>query len=90
MICFVELTDAVDKFAKAEAMCAFAGAVKAAEAAAVAAPPELIEAAALASAKGFQTDLKATGVHAELHGVRPIEVVGYVGVTKPKYPTRRH
>lgn len=29
-----ELTDAVDKFAKAEAMCAFAGAVKAAEAAA--------------------------------------------------------
>lgn len=29
-----ELTDAVDKYAKAEAMCAFAGAVKAAEAAA--------------------------------------------------------
>lgn len=29
-----ELTDAVEKYAKAEAMCAFAGAVKAAEAAA--------------------------------------------------------
>ncbi|XP_050296048.1 uncharacterized protein LOC126735967 [Anthonomus grandis grandis] len=84
-----ELTDAVDKYAKAEAMCAFAGAVKAAEAAAYAAPPELVEEAALASARGFETDVKATGVHGELEGVRPIEVVGYVGVTKPKYPTKR-
>lgn len=70
-------------------MCEFADAVKAAEAAAGAAPPELVEEAALASARGFQTDVKTTSIHGELEGVRPIEVVGYVGVTKPKYPTKR-
>lgn len=84
-----ELTDAVDKLAKAEQMCEFAGAIKAAEAAAVAAPPDLVEEAALASARGYQTDVKATRVQGELEGVRPIEILGYVGVTKPKYPTKR-
>ncbi|CAG9766672.1 unnamed protein product [Ceutorhynchus assimilis] len=84
-----DLSDAVDKLAKAEAMCAFAGAVRAAEAAAHQAPPELVEEAALASARGYQTDLKATSIQGEIVGVRPIEVLGYVGVTKPKYPTKR-
>ncbi|KAH1022198.1 hypothetical protein HUJ04_011629 [Dendroctonus ponderosae] len=84
-----ELTDAVDKLAKAEQMCDFAGAIQAAEAAAVAAPPDLVEEAALASARGYQTDVKATRVQGELEGARPIEILGYVGVTKPKYPTKR-
>ncbi|XP_048523274.1 uncharacterized protein LOC109541561 isoform X2 [Dendroctonus ponderosae] len=84
-----ELTDAVDKLAKAEQMCEFAGAIQAAEAAAVAAPPDLVEEAALASARGYQTDVKATRVQGELEGARPIEILGYVGVTKPKYPTKR-
>ncbi|XP_066252114.1 uncharacterized protein [Euwallacea similis] len=80
-----ELNTAVEKFAKAEAMCAFADGVKAAEAATVTAPPDLVEEAALASSRGFQTDLKVTNVYGESQGLRPIEVVGYVGVTKPKY-----
>ncbi|KAL1506280.1 hypothetical protein ABEB36_005672 [Hypothenemus hampei] len=84
-----ELVDAVEKFATAEARCAFAGAVKAAEAAAVAAPPDLVEEAALASARGFQTDIKASSVQGELQGLRPVEVLGYIGVTNPKYPTKR-
>ncbi|XP_023012337.2 uncharacterized protein [Leptinotarsa decemlineata] len=83
-----ELTDAVDKLAKAEAMCAFAGAVKAAEAAAEAAPPELAEEAAVASARGFQTEVHTSEIREELTGVKPMEVIGYIGVTKPKYPLK--
>ncbi|XP_066137456.1 uncharacterized protein [Euwallacea fornicatus] len=85
-----DLNAAVQSFAKAETMCAFADAVRAAEAATVAASPHLIEEAALASARGLQTDLKVTNVRGESQGLRPIEVIGYVGVTKPKYPTKRN
>lgn len=80
-----ELTDAVDKLAKAEAMCAFEGAVRAAEAAAASAPPEYAEEAAAAGAQGFQTELtNVSVVQQEFDGVKPIEVVGYVGITRPK------
>ncbi|XP_072384104.1 uncharacterized protein [Diabrotica undecimpunctata] len=88
MIPDTELSDVVDKFAKAEAMCAFAGAVKAAEAAAEAAPPELAEEAALASARIYQSELNATEIKEEFSGIRPMEVIGYIGVTKPKYPVK--
>ncbi|KAF7276296.1 hypothetical protein GWI33_010692 [Rhynchophorus ferrugineus] len=84
-----ELADAVEKLAKAEAMCAFAGAVQAAEAAAEAAPPELAEEAAVASARGFQTEVATSSFHQSVGSYRPIEVLGYVGITKPKFPTRR-
>ncbi|XP_030765055.1 uncharacterized protein LOC115889250 [Sitophilus oryzae] len=84
-----ELADAVEKLAKAETMCAFAGAVQAAEAAAEAAPPELAEEAAVASARGFQTEVATSNFHQNISGVRPIEVIGYIGITKPKYPTKR-
>lgn len=84
-----ELTDAVDKLAKAEAMCAFADAVRVAEAAAKAAPPGQAEEAAVASVKGLQTDVKTTNIIREtLPGSRPIEVLGYVGVTHPKLPKK--
>ncbi|KAG5879953.1 hypothetical protein JTB14_024546 [Gonioctena quinquepunctata] len=75
-----ELTDAVDKFAKAEAMCAFAGAVKAAEAAAEAAPPELAEEAAVASARGFQTEIHTSEIREEISGEKPMEVIGYIDI----------
>ncbi|CAG9836222.1 unnamed protein product [Diabrotica balteata] len=88
MIPDTELSDVVDKFAKAEAMCAFAGAVKAAEAAAEAAPPELAEEAALASARIYQSELNATEIKEEFSGIRPMEVIGYIGVTKPKHPVK--
>ncbi|XP_060531518.1 uncharacterized protein LOC132705102 [Cylas formicarius] len=84
-----ELSEAVDKLAKAEAMSKFAGAVRAAEAAAKSVPPELAEEAAVASARGFQTEVQTTNIHHDFDGDRPMEVVGYIGITKPKYATRR-
>ncbi|XP_017784649.1 PREDICTED: uncharacterized protein LOC108568212 [Nicrophorus vespilloides] len=83
-----ELYDAVDKFAKAEAIVAFEGAVRAAETAAANAPPELAEEAAVAGAKGYQAEL-TTVVKQKVPGVKPIEVIGYVGVTRPKFAAKR-
>ncbi|KAF2899685.1 hypothetical protein ILUMI_06492 [Ignelater luminosus] len=82
-----ELLDAVDKLAKAEAMIAFEGAIKAAEKAAANAPPELAEEAAAAGAKGFQAELTGL-VKQEIPGIKPIEVIGYVGITRPKKPKK--
>ncbi|CAH1103881.1 unnamed protein product [Psylliodes chrysocephalus] len=83
-----ELTDAVEKLAKAEAMCAFAGAVKAAEEAAEAAPPGFAEEAALASARIFQSEITATEIREHVQGNTPMEVIGYIGITKPKNPVK--
>lgn len=84
-----ELTTAVDQLAKAEAMCSFAGAVKAAEAALEQAPPGKEEEAAAAGVKVFNTDVaEASFINETLPGVRPVEVLGYVGVTAPKYPRK--
>lgn len=80
-----ELSDAVLKFAKAEAIVAFEGAVRAAERAAAEAPPELAEEAAAAGARGYQAELTGV-VRDKVPGDRPIEVIGYVGITKPKNP----
>ncbi|KAF5293326.1 hypothetical protein FQR65_LT01629 [Abscondita terminalis] len=82
-----ELLLAVDKLAKAEAMCTFEGAVRAAEEAAASAPPEHVEEAAAAGAQGFEARL--TGViKQQIDGVKPVEVIGYVGITKPNKPKK--
>ncbi|EFA02774.2 uncharacterized protein LOC103312754 [Tribolium castaneum] len=81
-----ELTDAVEKFAKAESMSHYTEALQAAEEAAQNAPPELMEQAAAAEARRIQTELSQ--VKETIPGVRPIEVVGYVGITKPVHPKR--
>ncbi|XP_044255209.1 uncharacterized protein LOC123005491 [Tribolium madens] len=83
-----ELTDAVEKFAKAESMSHYAEALQAAEEAAQNAPPELMEQAAAAEARRIQTQLSK--VKETIPGVRPIEVVGYVGITKPYHPKKPH
>lgn len=78
-----DLKEAVDRLAKAEAMCSFAGAVKAAEEAAAAAPPELAEEAAAAGARGFKASI--TGFLQETEDrAKPVEVIGYIGITRPK------
>lgn len=83
-----ELTEAVEKLAKAEAACHFAGAVRAAEEAAAAAPPELAEEAAAAGARDFRAEVtdmfRDTGGDKE----KPIEIIGYIGITRPKKPRR--
>lgn len=81
-----ELTDAAEKFAKAETMSHYAEALQAAEEAAQNAPPELMEQAAAAEARRIQTELSK--VKETVPGARPIEVVGYVGITKPYYPKK--
>ncbi|GJQ74994.1 hypothetical protein Trydic_g9616 [Trypoxylus dichotomus] len=82
-----DLLEAVEKFAKAEAMVAFEGAVRAAENAAASVLPEYAEEAAVAGARSFQAEL-TTVVKETVPGIRPIEVVGYVGVTKPRRPKK--
>lgn len=82
-----ELNEAVDKLAKAQAMDQFEGAVKAAERAAEEAPPEYAEEAAAAGARGFQAELTSI-IQETVPGVRPVEVIGYVGITRPKVPKR--
>lgn len=83
-----ELTEAVEKLAKAEAALYFAGAVRAAEEAAAAAPPELAEEAAAAGARGFHAEI--TDVFHDTSGnkEKPIQVLGYIGITRPKKPRR--
>ncbi|XP_018327373.1 uncharacterized protein LOC108738450 isoform X2 [Agrilus planipennis] len=86
-----ELTEAVEKLAKAEATVMFQGAIEAAEKAAANAPPEFAEEAAAASARAHAKIYNAeltNVVHEAVPGVRPIEIVGYVGVTRPKKPLR--
>lgn len=82
-----DLLDAVDKLAIAQAMDEFEGAVKAAEQAAASAPPEYAEEAAVAGARGFQAQLTSV-VQETFDSIKPIEVVGYVGITRPKIPKR--
>lgn len=82
-----DLLEAVDKFAKAEAMVAFEGAVRAAENAAASVSPEYAEEAAVAGARTFQAELTSV-VKETVPGIRPVEVVGYVGITKPRRPKK--
>lgn len=82
-----ELKEACDKLAKAQAMDAFEGAVKAAEMAAANAPPEFAEEAAAAASRGYQAEL-TTVVQQKIPGIKPMEVIGYVGVTRPKKPKK--
>lgn len=82
-----DLLEAVEKLAKAEAMVAFEGAVKAAENAAASVLPEYAEEAACAGARSFQAELTSV-VKETVPGVRPIEVVGYVGITRPRRPKK--
>ncbi|XP_022914525.1 uncharacterized protein [Onthophagus taurus] len=82
-----ELLTAVEKLAKAEAMVAFEGAVRAAEDAATRVPPEFAEEAAAATVRSYQAELTEV-VKEVLPGTRPIEVVGYVGITRPKNPAK--
>lgn len=81
-----DLTDAVEKLAKAETMCSYAEALQAAEEAAQNAPPELMEQAAAEGARRIQAEV--TKVKDTIPGVRPIEVVGYVGITRPSGPKK--
>ncbi|KAL3265957.1 hypothetical protein HHI36_010144 [Cryptolaemus montrouzieri] len=82
-----ELIDAVEKLATAEAMCSFAGAVEAAEEAAKSVPFDCAEEAAAAGARGYQKEITNI-VQQTIPGEHPIEVVGYVGVTRPKNPRK--
>ncbi|XP_069683234.1 uncharacterized protein [Periplaneta americana] len=78
------LAEAVDKLAQAEAICRYDGAVKAAEDAASAFPEGIMaEEAAVARVRGYHAELVDT-VQEEIPGVRPIELVGYIGLTRPK------
>ncbi|XP_049821231.1 uncharacterized protein LOC126265030 [Aethina tumida] len=80
-----ELSNAVDKLAMAEAMICFAGAVKAAEAAVELAPPEKAEEAAVEGAKRYQCfNCVNTSNEASAGAAKPVEIIGYIGVTKPK------
>lgn len=83
-----ELTEAVEKLAKAEAALHFAGAVRAAEEAAAAAPPELAEEAAAAGARGFHAEITDVFHDTSANGEKPIQILGYVGITRPKKPRR--
>lgn len=83
-----DLTEAVEKLAKAEAACHFAGAVRAAEEAAAAAPPELAEEAAAAGARDFHAEITDTFHDTTGDGEKPIQVLGYIGITRPKKPRR--
>lgn len=43
----------------------------------------------MASARDFQTEVTSTQVVSEdVSGVKPMEVIGYIGVTKPKVPMK--
>lgn len=81
-----ELTEAAEKLAEAETMCNYATALQAAEEAAQKAPPELREQAAAAGARQIQTELSQ--VNETIDGSIPIEVIGYVGITKPVHPKK--
>lgn len=82
-----DLLDACDRLAKALAMDEFEGAVRAAEQAAASAPSEYAEEAAVAGARGFEAQLTSI-VDETYDGLKPIEVVGYVGITRPKHPKK--
>ncbi|CAH0561301.1 unnamed protein product [Brassicogethes aeneus] len=80
-----EMAAAVDKLAMAEAMISFAGAVKAAEAAVEMAPPEKAEEAAVEGVKLFhQANTHVNAAKENMKGIKPVEIIGYIGVTKPK------
>ncbi|KAJ9573927.1 hypothetical protein L9F63_008692 [Diploptera punctata] len=78
------LVDATDKLAQAEAACRYDGAIKAAEAAAAGISESLkAEEAAAAGVRGYQAELTDC-IQEEVVGMKPIELLGYVGITKPK------
>lgn len=77
-----EMLDAIESLLKAEAACKYSGAVRAAEVAAIAQPEaKHAEDAARIGAKKYTAvqGAKSDGVMAET----PVEVVGYVGCTRP-------
>ncbi|XP_039282734.1 uncharacterized protein LOC111051277 [Nilaparvata lugens] len=71
----------LEKLLKAEAACQFQGAVRAAELAAMAAPNGLAEEAAVAASRGYSVDAQQFSRMAT--GDNPIEIVGYIGCTRP-------
>lgn len=73
-------------FSQAQALCRFNEAVRAAEEITSSVPPEMAEEAAMACARDYQSEILD-----EFHDELPInetkkivEVIGYLGITKPK------
>lgn len=58
--------------------------MRAAEEAAAAVPPEMAEEAAAATARDFKTEVTGFVKETIPDRFRPVEVVGYVGITSPK------
>lgn len=66
-------------------MCRFKAAVKAAEEITASVPPEMAEEAAVACARDYQSEI-LDEFHEEVpmtESQKPIEVIGYIGITKP-------
>jgi len=76
------IREAAAHFARAQNACEFDAAVRAAEAAAAEAPPEMAEEAAVSRAREYRTEI-VKEVHEVVPGERLVEVVGYVGITRP-------
>ncbi|XP_075222453.1 uncharacterized protein LOC142325051 [Lycorma delicatula] len=76
------MLDMLEKLTKAEAACRFQGAVRAAEVAAMSAPPELAEEAAVAGARGYTVETQEFSKKSS-PGENPIEIIGYIGCTRP-------
>lgn len=85
-----ELSEAVEKLARAEATFHFVGAVRAAEAAAAAVSPEYAEEAAAAGARDFHAEVTDVLRNTTLgeDGNEVIQLVGYMGITRPKTSKR--
>ncbi|KAK6638559.1 hypothetical protein RUM43_006826 [Polyplax serrata] len=78
------LMDAIEKLAQAQALCRFDAAVKAAEAATASVPPEKAEEVAMACARDYQSEIVDV-INEKIptnEDKKPIEVIGYIGVTK--------
>lgn len=78
-----ELIEAAEYLIRAEEDARFAEKLAAVEAAVAGVPPEMAEEAALAASKSYQTE-KISVIKEKIPGETVIEVLGYVGVTKPK------
>ncbi|KAI4501767.1 hypothetical protein M0802_003102 [Mischocyttarus mexicanus] len=78
-----ELIEAAEHLIRAEEDARFAEKLAAAKAAVAAVPPEMAEEAALAAGQSYRTE-KINMIKEEILGDTIIEVLGYVGITKPK------
>lgn len=76
------MLDMLEKLTKAEAAVRFQGAVRAAEVAAMSAPPDLAEEAAVAGARGYSVETQEFSKKSS-PGENPIEIIGYIGCTRP-------